>query len=130
VTFFDTSVVLDILGDDPVWGDWSTEALVVSAAPRRIAPVVYAELSGRFETRSGLDRELAQLGLVVEDARRDALFSAGRAHAAYRRRGGARTQVLPDFLIGAQAADQGASLVTRDPRRLRDAFPDLKLITP
>ena len=70
------------------------------------------------------------MGLAVEEPSREALFAAGHAHAAYRRRGGPRERVLADFLIGAQAANRGAILVTRNPKRYRSAFPDLRLIAP
>ncbi len=46
------------------------------------------------------------------------------------REAGARETILPDFMIGAQAEDIGAALITRDPRRYRSCFPDLKLIAP
>ena len=130
MTFVDTNVVLDVLSDDPVWADWSTEALVRTSPPRRLSPIVYAELAGRFASRLDLDRELTQLKLSVEDARAEALFRAGQAHAEYRRRGGLREKMLPDFLIGAQALDREALLITRDTRRFRTAFPDLELVSP
>ncbi|NBU28536.1 MAG: DNA-binding protein, partial [Caulobacteraceae bacterium] len=50
--------------------------------------------------------------------------------AQYRRRGGARESILADFLIGAHAAVAGYALLTRDPRRVRAAFPGVELITP
>ncbi|WP_207792133.1 type II toxin-antitoxin system VapC family toxin [Siccirubricoccus phaeus] len=61
---------------------------------------------------------------------RPALFLAGRAFREYRRRGGSRTGVLPDFFIGAHAAVAGLPLLTRAPRRYRAYFPDLALIAP
>lgn len=130
MTFFDSNVLFDILQDDPVWSEWSTRALAEAAQPGLIAPVVFAELAGGFQSVAALERELGILGLSVDDSTLDALFAAGQAHAAYRRRGGPRTRVLPDFLIGAQAYERRAVLVTRDPRRYRDAFPQLELVTP
>jgi predicted nucleic acid-binding protein len=55
---------------------------------------------------------------------RPALFQA------YRRRGGTRSGVLPDFFIGAHAAVADLPLVTRDPRRYRSDFPGLLPICP
>ena len=40
----------------------------------------------------------------------------------YRREGGAKTNVLADFFIGAHAAVSGYPLLTRDPRRYRTYF--------
>lgn len=130
MTFLDSNIVFDIISKDENWMEWSVQAFFASPMPRRISPLVYAELSGRYRARTDLDADLAILDLSVEDPTREALFDAGRAHAAYRRRGGARDRVLADFLIGAQAADREAVLVTRDPRRYRTAFPDLDLVTP
>lgn len=48
----------------------------------------------------------------------------------YRGRGGTRTGVLPDFLIGAHAAVAGVALLTRDVARYLAYFPTLTLIAP
>jgi predicted nucleic acid-binding protein len=130
VTFLDTNVVLDVLYNDAAWKDWSLDAILAAPRPRRIAPVVYSELSGRYEARTILDEELALLEIELEEPTRDALYQAGRAHAAYRRQGGTRMRVLPDFLIGAQAADRGAKLITRDTGRYRATFPDVEIVCP
>lgn len=55
---------------------------------------------------------------------------AGVAYGAYKRRGGSKDAILADFLIGAHAVVEGLALLTRDPRRIRTAFPDVRLITP
>ena len=39
-------------------------------------------------------------------------------------------QVLPDFFIGAHAAVQGWSLLTRDASRFRTCFPGLAVLAP
>ena len=130
MTFFDTNVLLDVVANDPVWSDWSIRAIAGSGRSRRIAPVVFAELAASFASIAALERELALMETTIEEPTREALFSAGQAHAAYRRRGGSRDRVLADFLIGAQAVDSGAVLVTRDARRYRTAFPDLRLVAP
>lgn len=59
-----------------------------------------------------------------------ALFLAGKAFAQYRSRGGARQQVLPDFLIGAHAAVEGWPLLTRDATRFRTYYPGLEVLAP
>ncbi len=48
----------------------------------------------------------------------------------YRRRGGARTSTLPDFYIGAHAAIDGLSLITRDGSRYASYFPTVALVVP
>ena len=59
-----------------------------------------------------------------------AAFLAGKAFLTYRREGGAKSAPLPDFYIGAHAAIQGYSLLTRDARRYRSYFPELAVISP
>lgn len=67
---------------------------------------------------------------TVEAIPSAAAFLAGHAHAAYRRAGGMREAVLPDFLIGAHAAVTARPLLTRDPRRIATHIPGATLITP
>ncbi len=61
---------------------------------------------------------------------RPALFRAGKAFREYRRRGGTKTGVPPDFFIGAHAEVAGLRLLTRDAGRYRSYFPDVALIAP
>ena len=68
--------------------------------------------------------------LALREVPRPALFLAGRAYLQYRRRGGAKSQVLPDFFIGAHAAVEGWPLLTRDASRFRTYFPSLEVIAP
>ena len=53
-----------------------------------------------------------------------------RCFARYRRRGGTHLRPLPDFYIGAHAAVQNLTLVTRDPARFRTCFPGIAIIAP
>ena len=95
-----------------------------------INPVVYAELSLSFSTFEALDRVVATMELAMHEVPRPALFLAGKAHLQYRRRGGGKAQVLPDFFIGAHAAVEGWPLLTRDARRFRTWFPSLEVLAP
>jgi predicted nucleic acid-binding protein len=49
-TLVDANVLLDVLTEDPVWLDWSLDALATAAeaGPLVINPIVYAEVSVRF----------------------------------------------------------------------------------
>jgi predicted nucleic acid-binding protein len=67
---------------------------------------------------------------VIEPIPFTASFLAGHAHANYRRTGGARRAILPDFLIGAHAAVTGRPLLTRDPKRVAAYIPGTKLSAP
>lgn len=55
---------------------------------------------------------------------------AARAQAAYRRRGGRREVLIPDCVIGANAAYYAGRLLTTNPRDFFRAFPALEVLTP
>ena len=128
----DTNVLLDIFTDDTQWRSWSEnairEALVIG--PIGINPIVYAETSLAFADAEPLDQLLAELMLERWPLPYHAAFIAGRAYRRYRRAGGARRTPLPDFYIGAHAATDDLTLVTRDAGRYRTYFPSVKLLTP
>ena len=128
----DTCVLVDVLQNDPQWADWSIAQLRAQATLHALAinPVVYAEISLSFSTLEALDEVVVTLGLEVCEIPRPALFLAAKAYAQYRRRGGSRQQVLPDFFIGAHAAVQGWPLLTRDARRFRTCSPTLEVMAP
>ena len=128
----DTNVLIDVLEDDPDWADWSLAQLRAQSQIHELAinPVIYAELSLAFETPQALDDAVEGMALTLADMPRPALFLAGKAFIRYRRAGGGREGVLPDFFIGAHAAVQGWPLLTRDARRYRSYFPTIELIAP
>ena len=130
--FVDSSVLLDLVTNDPVWKTWSLDTLSWAAAQDRLAinDPAYAELSVKFEHMDLLDEMIAELELLHPQIPKGALFMAGKAQLGYRRGGGSRTGVLPDFFIGAHAVYENAPLITRDPGRVRAYFPALELIAP
>jgi predicted nucleic acid-binding protein len=128
----DTNVLVDVLQNDPQWADWSIAQLRAQAKLHALAinPVIYAEMSLSFSTLEALDDVVLTLALELREIPRPALFLAARAYALYRRRGGSRAQVLPDFFIGAHAAVEGWPLLTRDASRFRTYFPTLDVMAP
>jgi predicted nucleic acid-binding protein len=128
----DTNVLIDVLQDDPQWADWSITQMRAQALvhPLAINPVIYAEISLSFSTLEALDDVVNTMGLQMRELPRPALFLAAKAFALYRRRGGSRQQVLPDFFIGAHAAVEGWPLLTRDGSRFRTYFPTLEIVAP
>jgi predicted nucleic acid-binding protein len=92
--------------------------------------VIYAEVSVRFQTINVLEAALTGLDIHVVPIPRASLFLAGKAFNRYRVRGGTRTGVLSDFLIGAHAAFRQCALLTQYPPRYRSYFPTLRLIVP
>jgi hypothetical protein len=128
----DTNVLVDVLQNDPQWADWSIAQLRAQAQLHALVinPMIYAELSLSFSTFEALDRVVATMELGLHEVPRPALFLAGKAYLQYRRRSGAKAQVLPDFIIGAHAAVEGWPLLTRDASRFRTHFPRLEVIAP
>jgi predicted nucleic acid-binding protein len=128
----DSSVLLDTFTEDSKWFEWSAVALARAAETFKLVvnPVIYAEISVRFDRIEELDDALPLDRFAREPLPYDAAFLAGKAFLRYRRRGGQRSSPLPDFFIGAHAAVAGHRLLTRDPARFRSYFPKLDLISP
>lgn len=132
MTLVDTNILIDIATRDPDWALWSLGQF--DAASLRgavfINDVVYAELSARYARIEHLDEFLAEAEIDIAPISRQALFLAGKVFTRYRKAGGTRTGVMPDFFIGAHAMVSGLPLLTRDVHRYRTYFPDLQLIAP
>ena len=128
----DTVVVVDLWQDHREWFAWSAAQLRAQAQVHELAinSIIYAELSLSYESIDTLDTRIADLKLKLLELPRAALFLAGHAFRMYRRAGGAKTGVLPDFFIGAHAAVLGCALLTRDTARYRTYFPTVELLTP
>ena len=128
----DSNVLLDILTEDPTWWTWSASALARSAETTVLAinPIIYAEVSIRFERIEELEQTLPPAAFRRLPLPWEAAFLAGKCFLRYRKRGGGKRTPLPDFYIGAHAAVTGMRLLTRDARRYRTYFPSLRLIAP
>ena len=128
----DTNVLVDVLENDPEWADWSIGQLRAQSKVHRLAinPIIYSELSLTFSTVEALDQALDDLGLVMIETPRPALFLAGKAFVRYRRQGGTKINVLGDFFIGAHAAVSGYPVLTRDTRRYASYFLSVVLLAP
>jgi predicted nucleic acid-binding protein len=130
MTFVDSNVLLDILSRDPTWSEWSFWMLSQRSAsgPLLINEVIYAEISVHVGSEAELDVIVDDLEVTMVRIPKPALFSAGKAYLKYRRAGGIRTGVLPDFFIGAHAQVLGLPILTRDPRRYGAYFPEEVLL--
>lgn len=132
MTLIDANVLLDISTRDPRWANWSLAALTDASVRGAllINDVIYAEFSVRYESIQDVEDFLARANLQLSPLPRDALFLAAKTFGRYRKAGGTRTGVLPDFFIGAHAAVLNIPLLTRDTRRYRTYFPEVALLTP
>ncbi len=128
----DTKMIVDLLSQSRTSkAEWSRATYERATASDTIGCnlIIVAEVAAGAARPEELSDDLDRFRIETLELSIDAALAAGRAFAAYRQRGGQRTTILPDFLIGAHAAALGATLVTRD-RRLATDFPDLTLITP
>lgn len=131
-TLVDANVLLDVLTDDPEWAGRSGDALARAADEGLVAinPIIYAEVSVGYGRIEDLERALPPDVFERRPLPWAAAFLAGKCFVRYRRAGGIRRSPLPDFYIGAHAAIEGLTLLTRDPRRYRAYLPRLALATP
>jgi predicted nucleic acid-binding protein len=131
-TLVDTNVLVDLSIPASTWHGWSRQRALEAfkAGPVLINPVIYAEFSVRYRDIDEVDRLLPQDEFRRENLPWPAAFAAAAAFRLYRKSGGGRESISPDFLIGAHAAIRGYAVLTRDPNGYRSYFPSLDLITP
>ena len=128
----DSNVLLDTLTGDPEWLEWSSRKIAYHSVHDELClnPLIYAELAVYFASEAELEAALPPATFVRLNLPWEAAFVAAKAFLAYRQRGGTRTAPLPDFYIGAHAECSGMPLLTRDARRYRTYFPQVRLIAP
>ena len=128
----DTCMLIDVLEDDPEFGESSALTLDAHAEDGLVVcPVSYAELSPAFQGDRPLQDEF--LGGVGVDWRQDWLWEDTlRAHEAWndfiqhKRAGRLPKRPLADILIGAFAL-RYQGLITRNPDDFKSVFPGLPL---
>lgn len=130
-TLVDSNVLIDSLSGGP-WRPWADDAMAdaLERGALFVNQVVYSEVSAGFPTAEACDAALAGRWIERVPIPWPAAFAAGKAFVEYRRRGGTKRSPLPDFFIGAHAAVERLSLLTRDPARYRTYFPAVQLIAP
>lgn len=130
-TLFDTSALIAVLKPSDVHHQWSVEQLEArkAAGPILIIDIIYSELSVSM-TKTEIETAIVQLAVDRLPSDDEALFRAGKAFLLYKDRDGTKTNVLPDFLIGAAADAAGIPLVTTNPKDFVGYFPRVKVINP
>lgn len=126
----DTNVVLDVIGADAQFGERSRAVLADCAESGSLVinPVIYAEVAVWVPSIEELESLLPTDLFQREDIPWEAAYLAAQAFARYRRRGGAKSRMLADFLIGAHAATTGHCLITRDTGY--QGYFDLEILNP
>jgi len=134
----DTSVIVDLLGDDDSRADAAESCLrtALSQGPVVTCEVVVSEVVAGFGHSSQLLDTLDEMGLGYSHLERRSAARAGEMQRRYNQRlkgtgrAPATPRTGPDFLIGAHALLQCQGLITRDAGFFRDYFKGLKLIVP
>ena len=95
-----------------------------------ICPVTFSEISPGRSDASEVLRDLSHLAMTYDEISPEAAFLAGEIHVSYRREGGPRHHLIPDFLVAAHAQVQCSRLAAIDRGYLRRYFPKLKILSP
>ncbi len=129
ITAVDSNVLFDVFLEDADFGQESLRRLRAynRRGPLIICAIAYAELVPRFDDQALLNEALRQLNLTISSIDTAIAYVAGLRWAQYRRAGGPRNRVLPDFLIGAHALHRADALLTRDRGIFAGYFRDVRL---
>lgn len=130
ITAIDTSVLLLIQKRQEGWEDWKRALTRASTeGPLVVCPIVFAEYSPGYESWSAAMGDLDLLQINYEPISPDAAWLAGQVFLQYRKEGGPRRTLIPDFLIAAHATVQADRFAALDRGYLHRYFPKLLLLT-
>ncbi len=132
ITSLDTSVILDILLDDPEFARRSEQAIRKARSEGKIiiCECVLAEIVPALGNPSVVENLLSDWQIEYSPLTQESALLAGSMNKNYLKRKGTVKRVLPDFLIGAHAALQANRLLARDRGYYRDYFTELNLWDP
>ena len=138
----DSSIIISHLSGDIHQSDVlaAVERLSQLKAEVFLPLICYAEIWAGIELLQGQEERRRAAGALQSVIQSSAILlvsdnvvvarDAARAQAEYRRRGGRREVLIPDFLIGANATYYSRQLLTTNPRDVLKFFPRLKVLTP
>ena len=132
ITAVDTNVLLDILTGTEPQASASAAALLAAQRDGAIVAtdVVWAETAAWYDSMDAHAAAMSDLGVVYDAPGEAAAAMGGRIWRAYRSAGGARSRLVPDFLVGAHATSQADRLLTRDRGFFRTYFKTLPVVDP
>lgn len=130
ITAVDSSALFCIANREAGFERW-IELLGIASAEGAliVCPVVFAEFSPSFSSPESLLDWLRAYGISYSKIDAEAAHLAGQIFNQYRKAGGPRVHLIPDFLIAAHAQVQANRLAAIDRGYLRRWFPELSLLT-
>ncbi len=132
ITAIDSSVIIDILSADAEFGAASRNALKAAVRIGRVVAcdVVWAEVAAYLIDPSEVSVKMSDLIVEFSPVDEATASLAGARWREYREKGGPRSRILADFLIGAHALLQADRLLTRDHGFHRSYAPSLVVVDP
>jgi predicted nucleic acid-binding protein len=131
ITAVDTSVLVAVYKGETDGEAWLNLLSKKGALGQLVVcDVVVAEVAALFVGERETLAFLEDLGLDYNSIEPGSAILAGQIFKAYRRAGGPREHLIPDFLVGAHALRQCEQLAATDKGYLRRYFPKLKVLAP
>jgi predicted nucleic acid-binding protein len=133
----DTSVLIDLLGDDSR-ADAAERCVrdALAHGPVVLCDVVVSEITAGLGHGAEIMDVVEEMGMSYLAVERRAAIRAGEMQRRYKERlrasgkGALAQRTVPDFIVGAHALLQCTALITRDAGFFRDYFKGLKVIVP
>lgn len=130
-TALDSSVLILLYRKQAGWEAWRDSLQTAAREGELIlSPVAFAEYSIAYPNVESAQADLDRLHIYYEPIEPASAYLAGQMFLRYRREGGPRQHLMPDFLIAAHASIQADRLAAIDRGYLRRYFPDLDILTP
>jgi predicted nucleic acid-binding protein len=130
-TAIDSSVLLLLVRKQSGWEAWR-DCLNAAASEGQllISPIAFAEFSIAYPDVEAAQADLDLLHIFYDPNMPATAYLAGQTFLSYRRNGGPRQNLIPDFLIAAHASVQAERLAALDRGCLRSYFPSLVILAP
>ena len=134
----DTSVLIDLLGDDAGRADAAEQCVrdALALGPVVLCDVVVGEITAGLGHGTDIMDVVEEMGMRYLPVERRSAIRAGEMQRRFNQRrrapggGEGSPRTVPDFIVGAHALLQCAALITRDAGFFRDYFKGLKVIVP
>ena len=132
ISGIDSSVILDVLSDDPNFADGSEQMLREASNMGQLVlcECVLAEIYPALGSQERCLDFLSDWQVDFVPSSPESAILAGANFARHLSRGGKKGRIVADFLIGAHAQLHADRLIARDRGYLRDYFEELTVLDP